>query len=112
MPAVVLTFGASDPDSDFEHITQDQDQALPLYHHHMEDTARHRRTKGSAEHGDGDGDIELDEKLRLQYDDQGKDVYSKLRAPVRTGLGGGRVRQPPPPPPTSIVRPFPLPFTT
>ncbi|KAF9045749.1 glycosyltransferase family 39 protein [Hymenopellis radicata] len=102
MPAVVLNFGASDPDSplssDFEEVSYPssttQAEQLPLYH--MEEKARHRRTKGTNVEGDAFNIPDI-----MLQDDEGKDVYHKLRQ-ARTGMGGGRARQAPLPPPTSI----------
>jgi dolichyl-phosphate-mannose-protein mannosyltransferase len=92
--------------SDFEeisyppaHWTAYHQEELPL-HYMNEEKARRRviRGPGVAVGDAGDAD-------RYEYDDEGKDVYSKARA-VRHGLttGGGRIRHPPPPPATTIVR--------
>ena len=42
------------------------------------------------------------DKEPYYYDDEGKDVYSKLR-PKSSRLSSGRLPQPPLPPPTSFV---------
>jgi hypothetical protein len=103
MPAVVLNFGASEPDSppssDFEEVPYPyavREEQLPLYH--MEDKARHRRTRAPNAH---DGPMDISDPMDV-HDDEGKDVYHKLNQ-TRSGMGGGRVRQQPLPPPTSIV---------
>ena len=74
-------------------------EELPL-HYMSEDKARRRvvgrggggeyADAGSMDHG---GDY---------YDDEAKDIYSKM--PDRGRIGSGRLRRAPPPPPTSIVR--------
>ena len=67
-----------------------------------EDTsARRRVAKGPGSSGgfmsgnDYDGDT--------QNDDEGKDVYSKLRPGIGGRVTSGRIHRPYPPPPTSIV---------
>ncbi len=106
--SVAVNFSASDPDSsssDFEEVQYPPNnwaqatEQLPLYH--MEEKAR-RRTKGGVPSFEDDG-YEAAQKTDYAYNDEGKDVYNKMRSP-RSGMGGGRPRMAPPPPPTSIVR--------
>ncbi|KAF8147568.1 dolichyl-phosphate-mannose-protein mannosyltransferase [Crassisporium funariophilum] len=66
-----------------------------------EDKAR-RRVKPST--GAGLGEYEHVEKEHYgdYYDDEGKDVYNKVR-PNKSRVGSGRLPQPPLPPPTSVT---------
>lgn len=103
-----LDLGTSDPDapSEFEHnpypsnhwSSVNREEGLPL--HYMSEDKTRRRVKAVAvslydqqekEHHYGD-----------YYDDEGKDVYSKLR-PKSSRLSSGRLPQLPLPPPTSVV---------
>ena len=74
-----------------------REEDLPL-HYMNEETARRRvhSSRGPASSGF------YDEK-QDQYDDDGKDVYAKIRA-SKIPLSSGRPRRPPAPPATSIVR--------
>ena len=76
---------------------QRREEELPL-HYMNEETARRRvhSSRGPASSGF------YDEK-QDQYDDDGKDVYAKIRA-SKIPLSSGRPRRPPAPPATSIVR--------
>jgi len=118
--AVALDFGDSEgspprTSSDFEEISYPyrhqqvhqqaypssarEDTELPL-HYMTEDTARRRVPRIPTV---------VDEKESParpfdQYDDdEGKDVYNKLRPPVNR-IGSGKLRYAPPPPPTTMVR--------
>ncbi|KAF8889886.1 glycosyltransferase family 39 protein [Infundibulicybe gibba] len=107
--AVAVDFGA-DPEprssSEFEEIPYpsnhwvppQQEEELPL-HYMSEEKARRRVVRGPS------GNEDLFEKHQYpphNYDDdEGKDVYNKIR-PVKPFVGSGRPRQAPPPPPTSI----------
>ncbi|KAK2466632.1 hypothetical protein APHAL10511_000890 [Amanita phalloides] len=108
--------------SDFEHVSYppnhaqahhrrtDDSYQLPL-HYHMsaasttanEDFAARRRLKAPLHDA---GYVHVGEKETLEdplyYDDEGKDVYSKLHRPRTGRLGSGRLPQRPPPPPTSL----------
>lgn len=84
-------------------VSRSREEELPL-HYMNEDKARRRVPRGPGSNGTfaslGDGpEVEYDD-----YDDGGKEVYSKMKATARSTLGSGRIRRPPPPPPTSIVR--------
>lgn len=74
-----------------------REEELPL-HYMNEETARRRvhASRGPASTGF------YDEK-QDQYDDDGKDVYAKIKA-SRIPVSSGRPRRPPAPPATSIVR--------
>ena len=74
-----------------EHHKSQQSEELPL-HYMNEDKARWR--------GVARGASELNS--HEEYDDDGKDVYAKLRPP-KGRVGSGRLRRAPPPPPTTIV---------
>ena len=65
-------------------------------HYLSEDTAR-RRVKGAAE-----GNSPEETKAEPEYNDEGKDVYNKMRV-VKGPTLGGRPQKPPPPPATSLV---------
>ena len=92
-----------------------REEELPL-HYSMsvsEEKARRRVPRGDGAGAAFAGPI--DEK-GLGYDDfdhEGKDVYSKMKA-ARGPIGSGRPRRPPPPPPTTVVRPLrcPCPLTS
>jgi dolichyl-phosphate-mannose-protein mannosyltransferase len=95
------------------HHTDDTHQ-LPLHHTYMsaasttanEDIAARRRLKPPSHNPGytyvGEKGESLDDPL--YYDDEGKDVYSKLQRPGVGRMGSGRLPQRPPPPPTSLVR--------
>lgn len=133
--ATVVDFGTTDPDpsfTEYEHdsytdsytttshhhwSSRDRDEEqLPLYTNAMTEEKARRRVKGPA-HSAGGGAEEYDRGPVLEkeaygeyYDDEGKDVYNKIR-PAAARLGSGRLPQPPLPPPTSLVcvlLPFPL----
>ncbi|KAJ6612240.1 glycosyltransferase family 39 protein [Mycena sp. CBHHK59/15] len=105
--AVAVDFGPSNPDSpprtsdDFEQVPYPpshwsrREEELPLYSMN-EDKARRRVPKFAALPSTA-GDHDRNDL----YDDEGKDVYSKVRA-LKSYQGSGRPRYPPAPPPTSI----------
>lgn len=71
-----------------------------------QEQARRRVTRGPGGNGET-GFTQFDEKEGLDYysnDDEGKDVYSKMKT-ARGPVSSGRPRRPPPPPPTTVVRP-------
>jgi dolichyl-phosphate-mannose-protein mannosyltransferase len=101
--------------SDFEEIPYPSDhwatippassvatEELPLHYIMSEDKARRRVVRGPLESA-GFGDHILEKYTSDEYDDEGKDVYTKMK-PVRDRVGSGRLRHAPPPPVTSIVR--------
>ena len=103
-----FNLGTSDPDSpfEFEHIpypsqhwsSVNPEEGLPL--HYMSEDKTRRRVKASTV-----STYDQQEKEPYYadyYDDEGKDVYSKLR-PKSSRLSSGRIPQPPLPPPTSVV---------
>jgi dolichyl-phosphate-mannose-protein mannosyltransferase len=75
------------------------DEHLPL-HYMSEDKARRRvlrgPTGGPMPPGGQQNIYDVD-------DDQGKDVYAKLKAARGYMVGSGRITRPPPPPPASLV---------
>lgn len=73
-------------------------EELPL-HYMNEETARRRVrvTPG------GNGVYDTHAEVQDEYDDEGKDVYAKMRT-AKVPVSSGRPRRPPPPPPTTIVR--------
>jgi dolichyl-phosphate-mannose-protein mannosyltransferase len=75
-----------------EHYKSQQEEDLPL-HYMGEDKARRRGVARTA--GESSGHEEY-------YDDDGKDVYAKVR-PLKSRVGSGRPRRVPPPPPATIV---------
>ena len=103
-----FNLGTSDPDApfEFEHnpypnqhwSSVNQDEGLPL--HYMSEDKTRRRVKAST--------VSVYDQQEKEpyyadyYDDEGKDVYSKLR-PKSSRLTSGRLPQPPLPPPTSVV---------
>lgn len=109
---VTIDFGTDSSDSppryssDFEEIphpasnwasSHTHEEQLPL-HYMSEEKARRRMAGRGAEPGAG---IYNGQSEREQYDDDGKDVYSKIR-PVKNRVGSGRLPHPPPPPATTI----------
>ncbi|OSD08401.1 glycosyltransferase family 39 protein [Trametes coccinea BRFM310] len=78
-----------------------RDEELPL-HYMSEEKARRRVTRGPGPAGGGfasqvsEKDSDYD-----AYDDEGKDVYSKMKA-MKGPISSGRPRRPPPPPPTTL----------
>ena len=114
---VAVDFGTTDPDAsfDFEHVPyptthhhhwslSNREEELPL-HYMSEEKARRRVVKGPAgPAGMGGEDHAHSQKEHYgdYYDDQGKDVYNKIR-PGNARLGSGRLPQRPLPPPTSLV---------
>ena len=102
-----FNLGTSDPDPfEFEHIpypsqhwsSVNREEGLPL--HYMSEDKTRRRVKASTV-----STYDQQEKEPYYadyYDDEGKDVYSKLR-PKSSRLSSGRLPQPPLPPPTSVV---------
>ncbi|RDB23014.1 Dolichyl-phosphate-mannose--protein mannosyltransferase 2 [Hypsizygus marmoreus] len=110
--AVAVDFGTADSDtprtsSDFEEISypsnywssSHQEEELPL-HYMSEEKARRRTGRGGPE-GAGIYDHLGEKSPQQEYDDEGKDVYSKIR-PAKNRVGSGRLPQPPAPPPTTI----------
>jgi dolichyl-phosphate-mannose-protein mannosyltransferase len=106
--------------SDFEEIpypnnyrpaSSKKEEELPL-HYMSEEKARRRTARGAGGGYDdedegvgaynGAGYVEKTPR-REEYDDQGKDVYSKVR-PINNRMGSGRLPQPPTPPATNLVR--------
>ncbi|KAH7906103.1 glycosyltransferase family 39 protein [Hygrophoropsis aurantiaca] len=76
-----------------------QEEFLPL-HYMAEDTSTRRRVARGP--GSPGGFMHNDEhQADINYDDEGKDVYSKLR-PAKGRVSSGRIHKPYPPPPTSI----------
>ena len=83
------------------HTAPREKEELPL-HYMGEETARRRVTRTPGGNGVYDTHVEGPD----EYDDEGKDVYAKLKA-ARVPISSGRPRRPPPPPATTIVRPAP-----
>ncbi|KAH8106915.1 glycosyltransferase family 39 protein [Cristinia sonorae] len=81
-----------------------REEELPL-HFMNEDSARRRVVRPQGAGGSYDGHSESSapkhEGGYAEYDDGGKDVYSKMRA-AKGPAGSGRIHRPPPPPPTTI----------
>ena len=76
--------------------SQQQEEELPL-HYMTEETAR-RRFKAGAGAGNGaDGT-----RPGYYYDDEGKDVYNKMKS-IKGPTLGGRPQRPAPPPATNLV---------
>ncbi|KAF7793201.1 hypothetical protein EIP86_004310 [Pleurotus ostreatoroseus] len=115
-----LNFGTTPPDSprtssDFEEIQyphttsstahhnaawtapSHREEDLPLYSSMNEEKARRRVPRASA----GSAAFSAYVDGPDEYDDEGKDVYAKMRA-SKMPLGSGRPRRPPPPPATTI----------
>lgn len=67
--------------------------------HYMQEETTRRRGPRAAQVNEYYDEVQQES----YYDDEGKDVYSKMSA-AKTGLGGGRVRRPPAPPPSNLVR--------
>lgn len=83
--------------------TYKTEEELPL--HYMNEEKARRRVKGPGGGGvDFVGAGAIDPTMAY-YDDEGKDVYAKIR-PEKGRVSSGRLRRPPPPPPTTIVRAF------
>jgi hypothetical protein len=87
--------------SDFEEVNYPHNwssshEELPL-HYMNEDKARRRIPIGSSAQVGYD-----DSSEPMEYDGEGKDVYTKMKH-RHAGIGGGRPRRLPPPPPTSLV---------
>lgn len=109
-PSAAFNFGTSDPDPSFElkHIPYssqhwpsiNRDEELPL--HYMSEEKARRRVKVASGSMLGEYDQQEKERYSEYYDDEGKDVYSKIR-PKGSHLGSGRLPRPPLPPPTSVV---------
>lgn len=91
--------------------TRARDEELPL-HYMSEEKARRRVTRGPGGNGGGGFAGQVSEKSLDYdaYDDEGKDVYSKMKASNLGPISSGRPRRPPPPPPTTIVRPSVRPY--
>lgn len=114
-PQVSLDFGSPpgtpsrNSSDDFEQIPYPPDhlnwapsskqEELPL--HYMNEEKARRRVRGTGGSGDFPGGV-VGHDMGMEYDDESKDVYAKLR-PAKGRVGSGRLRRPPPPPPTSIV---------
>lgn len=73
-------------------------EELPL-HYMGEETARRRVTRTLGGNGVYATPVDGPE----EFDDEGKDVYAKMRA-SKAPISSGRPRRPPPPPATTIVR--------
>ncbi|CAA7271132.1 unnamed protein product [Cyclocybe aegerita] len=112
--AVAVDFGSTDPDSDFEqvpypsnypsnhHNHYSREEELPL--HYMSEEKARRRVKVPAAPAGISGyepHSEVKGHYGEYYDDEGKDVYNKVRQPTAR-IGSGRLPQPPQPPPTSL----------
>ncbi len=117
---VHLNFGSTPPDSprtssDFEEIQYPhtlststnssswsapprREEELPL-HYMNEEKARRRVPRAPGSNGMYAGHVEGPD----EYDNEGKDVYAKMRA-SKMPPSSGRPRRPPPPPATTIVR--------
>jgi dolichyl-phosphate-mannose-protein mannosyltransferase len=76
------------------------EESLPLHYMNEDTSTRRRVARGPGSSG---GFMSDEHDSDMQYDDEGKDVYSKLRL-SKGRVSSGRVHRPPPPPPTSIVR--------
>ncbi|KAI0950000.1 hypothetical protein AcV7_008603 [Taiwanofungus camphoratus] len=103
--------GSPRTSSDFEEIqypTTDsswtlpsrREEELPL-HYMNEETARRRVTRVPGGNGSYGVQAEDSNTGYGVYDDEGKEVYSKMRD-LRSPPGSGRPRRPPPPPPTTV----------
>lgn len=82
-----------------------REEELPL-HYMNEESARRRVVRpqgGSGSYAEHYDTPNKHEGGYAEYDDGGKDVYSKMKA-ARGPVGSGRIHRPPPPPPTTIVR--------
>ncbi|KAH9930672.1 glycosyltransferase family 39 protein [Fomitopsis serialis] len=77
-----------------------REEELPL-HYMSEETARRRVLRGPSGNGTHQEPSHAPEKEYEIYDDEGKDVYAKMKD-MRSPLGSGRLRRPPPPPPTTV----------
>ncbi|TFY64691.1 hypothetical protein EVJ58_g2453 [Rhodofomes roseus] len=77
-----------------------REEELPL-HYMSEETARRRVLRGPSGNGVHHEPSQTSEKEYEIYDDEGKDVYAKMKD-MRSPLGSGRLRRPPPPPPTTV----------
>ncbi|KAF9532737.1 glycosyltransferase family 39 protein [Crepidotus variabilis] len=107
--AVAVDIGSSEPDlppeyhdpvpSSLTNTRWEQSHQLPL-HYMAEDTAR-RRVKAPMSAGLGYEPDTPKEHYGEYYNDEGKDVYNKLRPQVAR-IGSGRMPQVHQPPPTSI----------
>jgi hypothetical protein len=99
-----FNLGTNDPDVpfEFEHNPypnhRNREEGLPL--HYMSEDKTRRRVKASTVSVYDQQDKEP--YYGDYYDDEGKDVYNKLR-PKSSRLSSGRLPQPPLPPPTSVV---------
>lgn len=112
--AVAVDIGSSEPDLPPEyhdHLPSsytttnrwaEPSHQLPL-HYMAEDTAR-RRVRAPMSAGMSYEPDTPKEHYGDMYNDEGKDVYNKVRTPVAR-IGSGRMPQVHQPPPTSIVRP-------
>lgn len=78
--------------------SQQQEEELPL-HYMTEETARRRIKAGAAASNVTDGNFG---GPGYGYDDEGKDVYNKMK-PVKGPTLGGRPQRPAPPPATNLV---------
>ena len=104
-----LGISDADPSFEFEHnpyhshhrSSVNREEGLPL--HYMSEDKTRRRVKATT--------VSVYDQQEKEpyygdyYDDEGKDVYSKLR-PKSSRLSSGRLPQLPLPPPTSVVSSF------
>ncbi|KAG1863599.1 glycosyltransferase family 39 protein [Suillus subalutaceus] len=77
------------------------EESLPLHHMNEDTSTRRRVARGPGSSGGFMSGDEHESEMHFDDDDDGKDVYSKLR-PARSRVSSGRIHRPPPPPPTSI----------
>ena len=98
-----FNLGTNDAPFEFEHNpytrpSVNREEGLPL--HYMSEDITRRRVKATTV--STYDQQEKEHHYGEYYDDEGKDVYSKLR-PKSSRLSSGRLPQPPLPPPTSVV---------
>lgn len=88
-----------------------REEDLPL-HYMSEEKARRRVGRGPGAGAGGFSGPVSEKGLDYDaFDDEGKDVYSKMKA-SKGPISSGRPRRPPPPPPTTVVRVLPAHIAT